>query len=151
MTTTGPYRLHASLGYHLSLAARLQERRLDEQLRTLGLTRTSWCILLAVGNEGLCQPSDIASFVGVDRTATSRALRQMEAQGLLARKSGTDDRRTRRVELTDLGRDRIAKATPYARENARKLSSALAEGEEAELMRLLCKLQRAEDVVLKTL
>ena len=79
-----PYRLHTSLGYHLSLASRLQERRLDEQLKTLGLTRTTWCILLAVGNEGLCQPSDIADFVGIDRTATSRALRHMEDDGLLA-------------------------------------------------------------------
>ncbi len=151
MTKTDPYRLQASLGYHLSIAARGQERWLDERLRPLGLTRTSWCILLAVGNEGLSQPSEIAGFVGVDRTATSRALRQMEADGLLARQSGTGDRRTRRVELTDLGRDRIARATPHARENANKLSAALAPGEEAELMRLLGKLRHAEDVVLKTL
>ncbi len=151
MNGTGPYRLQESLGYQLSIAARLQERRLDEKLKTLGLTRTSWCILLAVGNEGLSQPSDIAGFVGVDRTATSRALRQMEAQGLLARKSGTGDRRTRRVELTDLGRDRIARATPHARENADKLSAALTPEEEAELMRLLGKLRQAENIVLKTL
>ena len=154
MTETGPYRLHDSLGYHLSIAARLQERRLDEYLRTLGLTRTIWCILLAVGNEGLSQPSDIAGFVGIDRTATSRALRQMEAQGLLARNCGTDDRRTRRVELTDMGRDRIARGTPCARDNAARLSAALTPAEEAELKRLLAKLRAAEEreaLALKTL
>ena len=154
MTKTARYRLQDSLGYHLSIAARLQERRLDEHLRTIGLTRTSWCILLAVGNEGLSQPSDIAGFVGVDRTATSRALRQMEAQGLLARKCGTGDRRTRRVELTDTGRDRIARGTPFARDNAARLSAALTPAEEAELKRLLGKLRAAEDndsVALKTL
>ena len=75
MKDTTPYRLHQSLGYHLSIAARLQERRLDEQLRMLGLTRTTWCILLAVGNEGLSQPSDIAGFVGIGGVGRPRRTR----------------------------------------------------------------------------
>lgn len=151
MESTAPYRLHASLGYHLSVAARQQERRLDEQLKTLGLTRTTWCILLAVGNEGLSQPSDIARFVGIDRTATSRALRQMEADGLLARSSGTEDRRTRRVALTDAGCAAIVAATPFARQNAEIMADQLAPGEQDILMALLTKLRPDDDTPLATL
>lgn len=151
MKETTPYRLHHSLGYHLSIAARLQERRLDEQLRTLGLTRTTWCILLAVGNERLSQPSDIADFVGIDRTATSRALRHMEDDGLLARSCGTRDKRTRRVELTDKGCAAIRTATPFARENAAILAQQLDPGEEEELKRLLGKLRGPDGTALKTL
>ncbi|WP_375173394.1 MarR family winged helix-turn-helix transcriptional regulator [Pseudooceanicola sp.] len=132
-----PYRLHESLGYHLSLAARLQERRLDEMLRTVGLNRTTWCILLAVANEGLVQPSDIAGFVGIDRTATSRALRGMEAAGLLARQSGKEDKRTRRIVLTEKGRQAVIKASPFARENGRLLVALLEDGEVEELKRML--------------
>ncbi|CUH65682.1 Salmolysin [Thalassovita gelatinovora] len=145
------YRLHHSLGYHLSIAARLQERQLDENLKTLGLTRTTWCILLAAGNENLAQPSEIAKFIGIDRTATSRALRVMEADGLLARSNGTQDRRTRHVILTDKGRGLIRKGTPFARENAAALSAALSPTEEAELERLLLKLSTALEGPLKTL
>jgi DNA-binding MarR family transcriptional regulator len=47
-----------------------------------------WCILLAVEEEGLKNPSEIAQFVGIDRTATSRALRQLEDEGLIAREMG---------------------------------------------------------------
>ncbi|MDF1801949.1 MarR family winged helix-turn-helix transcriptional regulator [Thalassovita sp.] len=151
MENEPPYRLQHSLGYHLSIAARLQERRLDDQLKTLGLTRTTWCILLAVGNENLSQPSDIADFVGIDRTATSRALRHMEDDDLLARSSGTEDRRTRRVELTQKGCDAIAQATPFARANADLMSGLLEPGEEEALKQLLAKLRRAGDVQLKTL
>lgn len=151
MDSTEPYRLHASLGYHLSVAARQQERRLDEALKTLGLTRTTWCILLAVGNEGLSQPSDIAGFVGIDRTATSRALRQMETDGLLARSSGTEDRRTRRVELTANGCAAITAATPFARANAAIMAEQLAPGEQETLLRLLAKLRPADDAPLNTL
>lgn len=151
MDSTGPYRLHASLGYHLSVAARQQERRLDEALKTLGLTRTTWCVLLAVGNEGLSQPSDIAGFVGIDRTATSRALRQMEAEGLLARSSGTRDRRTRRVELTPAGCAAIEAATPFARQNAMIMADCLEPGEQQVLIALLTKLRPEDDAPLNTL
>lgn len=138
------YRLHASLGYNLSLAARLQERRLDDALKTLGLTRTTWCVLLAVGVEGHRQPSDIASFIGIDRTATSRALRTMEAAGLLTRETGPKDKRTTRVSLTDLGRKRIEQGTPYAVENNALMRAKLSAAEHEELLALLTRLTEGE-------
>lgn len=145
------YRLHASLGYALSVASRLQERRLDAHLKPLGLTRTTWCILLAVGNENLTQPSDIANFIGIDRTATSRALRQMEQRGLLGRSGGRDDRRTRQVCLSEQGREMITTVTPFAQNNAAEMSRILPAKEEAELKRLLAKLRAAAEAPLNTL
>lgn len=147
---TERYRLHASLGYNLSLAARLQERRLDESLRTLGLTRTSWCVLLALGNEDLHQPSDIARFIGIDRTATSRALRQMEAAGLIERRSGTGDRRTTTVSLTDAGRRLVDNGTPFALSNNLAMRKKLTAREYEALLRLLGKLTEGEAAGLKT-
>ena len=134
------YRLHASLGFHLSRAARVQERRLEEGLRTLGLTRTTWCILLAVGNEGLAQPSEIAEFIGIDRTATSRALRSMEADGLISRTAGNGDGRTTEVRLTTLGRARLARGTPMAEANNAVMQARLSEAEAEDLRRLLARL-----------
>ncbi len=144
------YRLHSSLGYHLSRAARVQERRLDEGLRPLGLTRTTWCILLAVGSEGLSQPSDIAEFVGIDRTATSRALRGMDAAGLIARRSGNGDGRTTEVSLTALGNKMLRRGTPAAEDNNAVMEARLSPGETEELKRLLTRLIRGE-AALKTL
>ncbi len=143
-----PYRLHASLGYNLSLAARLQERRLDEALKTMDLTRTTWCILLAVGNEGLTQPSDIASFVGIDRTATSRALRTMENAGLIEREAGHRDRRTTTVSLTDLGVQRTAQGTPYAVQNNALMRRKLGKEDYAHLVTLLERLTKGESAEL---
>lgn len=143
-----PYRLHDSLGYHLSLAARLQERRLDDALKTLGLTRITWCVLLGVGNEGLSKPSAIARFVGIDRTATSRALRGMEADGLILREDGYADRRTRRVKLTDLGQSRIEAGTPFAVSNNEIMRGKLTFSENDALLELLGKLTEGEDAEL---
>lgn len=143
-----PYRLHASLGYRLSLAARLQERRLEVGLKRLGLTRTTWCALLAVGSEGLAQPSEIAEFIGIDRTATSRALRQMEEDGMIARVGGQADRRTTTVSLTAKGRQLLAKGTPLAEANNAAMAAKLDPEEEAELQRLLSLLVKGEDTAL---
>jgi hypothetical protein len=73
--------LHESLGFQITRTARTIERRVESGLRDYGLTRVGWCILLAVEEEGLKNPSEIAQFVGIDRTATSRALRQLEDDG----------------------------------------------------------------------
>lgn len=145
------YRLHASLGYNLSLAARLQERRLDEALKTLGLTRITWCVLLGVGNEGLSKPSAIASFVGIDRTATSRALRGMEADGLIERTGGEGDKRTRRVKLTSLGQARIDAGTPFAVSNNEVMLSKLSAKEHRTFLVLLGKLTDGENAELSAL
>ncbi|MFD1911513.1 MarR family winged helix-turn-helix transcriptional regulator [Halodurantibacterium flavum] len=142
--TSTAYRLHESVLYQMTLTSRLQERRLDDALRTLGLTRITWCTLLAVQNEGLRQPSEIAEFIGVDRTALSRALRQMEEAGWLERRSGAPDRRTTTVELTAAGCDLLAAATPLVEENGRHFLGKLGPGEAAELGRLMARLREGE-------
>lgn len=151
MSATAPYRLHASLGYQLSLAARIQERRLEDGLKTLGLTRITWCVLLAIGNEDLRQPSDIASFVGIDRTAASRALRQMETDGLVERGAGAGDGRTRSVALTGRGRKLLAQGTPMAIENNAMMESRLSPAERSRLIALLQTTYAGEDVSLERL
>jgi len=145
-----PYRLQSSLGYNLSLAARLQERHFEDALRTLSLTRITWCILLAVGNENLSRPSDIARFVGIDRTATSRALRQMENAGLVQREDGAEDRRTTKVSLTELGQRRIIEGTVMAMANNAAMREKLSEDEYDALLVLLLKLTKDEDTNLTT-
>lgn len=148
MSTRPPYRLHASLGYQLSLSARIQEKRLEDGLKTLGLTRILWCALLAVGNEKLRHPSDIAAFVGIDRTATSRALRQMEAAGLIARSTSTGDRRMTSVTLTAAGRRLLARGTPLAIGNNARMVARLSPEEETELRRLLMKIREGDETPL---
>lgn len=144
MNTRTKYRLHRSIGYQLSVATRLQERRLDEKLKNLGLTRTTWCVLLAVGNELLIHPSDIADFVGIDRTATSRALRQMEAENLIEREAGAGDRRMTAVKLTKAGAERLEQGTPYAISSNAVIEASLNEHDLSELRRILSKLRNID-------
>lgn len=151
MTNPSPYRLHQSLGYQLSIASRLQERRLEEGLKTLGLTRIAWCVLLAVGSENLVQPSEIADFIGIDRTATSRTLRQMEKDALIVRRPREADRRTTEVILTPKGMELLQTGTPFAQDNNTVMERRLAPGEVLELCRLLTKIRDTDDMALSRL
>lgn len=139
------YALHDSLGYQATLAARVFERRLEDGLREAGLTRIGWCILLAVEEEGLTAPSDIAAFIGIGRTVASRALRQMEAEGLITRHNGTRDRRTTEVRATAEGMRRLTAALPAGLENNAHFNAKLTAAEREALLRLLSKLRAGED------
>ena len=142
--TRQKFGLHDSVGHHISRTARIVERRVEGNLRRFGMTRVEWCVLVAVAEEGKRNPSDIANFVGIDRTATSRALRQLEANGLIARKMGRDDRRTTEVELTAKGTERFNAALPMCRDAAQHFHAKLSDDELDMLRALLSKLTADE-------
>ncbi len=139
-----PYDLHNSPGYQLTLLSRINERRFDQGISPLGLSRVKWCVLLAVGQEGHQAPSDIAGFIGIDRTATSRALRALESDGLITRCGGQSDRRTRKVTITKDGATRLARANTIARASAERLLSKLSWYERETLSTIIEKLMAGE-------
>lgn len=144
MSSKPPYHLQAAIGYQLSRTARLQERGFEAELKHLGLSRTTWCILLAIENEGLHSPSDIADFIGIDRTATSRALRKMAGEDLIAREDTVTDGRRAYIKVTRKGCKLLAAATQFARKNAAHFEEKLTSSEQNVLRELLSKLQSGE-------
>ena len=140
------YSLHASIGYQSTLTSRVFERRLEESLKPVGLTRLNWCILLALIEEKLTSPSDIAEFVGIDRTATSRALRHMERDGLIERGTGRNDR-----SPTQEARNRLDRAIPGALSNAEHFANKLTQEDREKLATLLQRMREGEAAFLKTL
>jgi DNA-binding MarR family transcriptional regulator len=138
--TRQKFGLHDSVGHHITRTARIMERRVEGNLRRFGLTRVEWCVMVAVAEEGKKNPSEIADFVGIDRTATSRALRQLENNGLIDRAMGRDDRRTTEVRLTDRGEVQFRAALPICNEAAQHFHSKLTLDELRALKALLAKL-----------
>ncbi|MCP5074786.1 MAG: winged helix-turn-helix transcriptional regulator [Rhodobacteraceae bacterium] len=133
------YSLHDGLGYKLTLAARVNNQRFEARLAKLGLSRQMWCILIAVGEQGLSFPSDIAAYIGINRTAASRSLRHMEELGLLQRRSGTKDKRTTEVELTAKGTSARDASLPLAFETQAEQRQNLSPQEHQVLLELLDK------------
>lgn len=139
-----PYELHESFGYRMTLLSRINERAFEARIADLGISRIMWCILLGVGQEDIVHPSAIATYVGIDRTATSRALRAMEARGLVTRSNGAGDGRTTEVAITDMGREVLSQATAAARDNASWYTDKLTQAELDRFGQLLDKLLQDE-------
>ncbi len=139
MRNSEHYSLHDGLGYKLTLAARVNNQRFEAKLAGLEISRQMWCVLVAVGEQSLTLPSEIAAYVGINRTAASRSLRQMEQTGLLQRTSGTEDKRTTQVELTAAGKQTLQASLPLAFETQAEQREKLSPREHQKLLELLDK------------
>ena len=128
----------------MSLVARMLERVFDGQLAELEVTRGMWAVLLAAEQEGYSKPSEIAEFVGIDRTAVSRLLRTLEHRGLVRRANSAHDGRARAVTVTAQGRAVLTRATAGAHETARWYKTKLTKKEQSDLDALLNKLLEGE-------
>lgn len=86
----------------LITAARLVQRRQDDALAPLGLTRAAVIALEAMEPVPLNQ-EQLAGKVHVQPQTLGKVLSRMEAQGLITRTRSTADRRQIHVRLTEAG------------------------------------------------
>ncbi|HJW00351.1 MAG TPA: MarR family transcriptional regulator [Arthrobacter sp.] len=93
----------------LSLAARLVQRRQDEALAPLGLTRAAVIALEGLAFGALDQ-EQLAAAVHAKSQTLGRILARMQAEGLVSRTRHPHDRRQLVIGLTGAGRTALAAA-----------------------------------------
>lgn len=86
----------------LTTAARLVQRRFDDALAPLGLTRAAVIALKAMSNRPMNQ-EQLAVAVHVQSQTLGRVLTRLAEEGLVTRKRDPHDRRQFQVEITDAG------------------------------------------------
>jgi DNA-binding MarR family transcriptional regulator len=101
---------------HAQRAARALARRFDEALRPFGLTNGQFSLLMATNRPAPTTIGALALTLAMDRTTLTAALKPLVRDGLVAMQVDPDDRRGRRVSLTDSGHARLAAALPAWRE-----------------------------------
>ncbi|WP_419910982.1 MarR family winged helix-turn-helix transcriptional regulator [Hoeflea sp.] len=138
------YRLHARLGYKVSRLARLMETQLEEMLNPFGITRLMWCILSGVGLEDIKTPSALASYVGIARSAVSRALRTMEETGLITRCGAGGDGRGVEIGLTEKGKAVLEQCRPLVERLNEHFTGKIEENELQSVLRLVDALSAGE-------
>jgi DNA-binding MarR family transcriptional regulator len=90
--------------------ARRVTRLYDDALARHGINAGQLSILAAVHAMDRPSVQALADVSDMDQSAMSRALVPLERDGLVGSARDTVDRRRRRVELTDAGRDRLRAA-----------------------------------------
>jgi DNA-binding MarR family transcriptional regulator len=90
-------------------AARAITRQFDRALRAHGIKATQFTLLAALTLKGPQSISELAEFIGADRTTLTRNLAVAEQQSLVAIRPG-EDARARIVSITSIGRHTLRRA-----------------------------------------
>lgn len=116
---------------HAQRAARTLARRFDVALRPAGVTSGQFSLLMSLNRPAPPTISAVADVLAMDRTTVTANLKPLARRGLVSLEVDADDRRGRRVALTEAGRAVLAEATPiWVREHA-AVEAALDGGGEA--------------------
>jgi DNA-binding MarR family transcriptional regulator len=77
--------------------------RYGDVIKTTKLTPVQFEILLYLDSFAPCSVSDVAQFMVVDKSTSSRVLRGIEDRGLIQLELDSEDRRRRKIRLTEGG------------------------------------------------
>lgn len=113
-------------------AARVMERQ--------GAPLVHWQLISAITHEGLHSQVALAERVGMDPAGTSRALDQLEEEGLVKRTRSGKDRRRVSVTLTPKGRRWYARARDLVMAELSPVFEPLSAHEARQLEALLSRL-----------
>ena len=91
--------------FAVARVTRRWRKMLDERLKDLGVTQARWStmVYLEKGGEGLTQ-RELASLMAIENPTLVRLLVSLEQQNLIERRPCPNDRRARRLHLTNAGR-----------------------------------------------
>ncbi|SDF74627.1 MULTISPECIES: MarR family winged helix-turn-helix transcriptional regulator [Thalassobaculum] len=125
---------------HLQRAARAVARRFDEALRPFGLTNGQFSLLMSLNRPSPPRIGDLVPLLAMDRTTLTAAFKPLERRGLVRVLVDPEDRRGRRIEITDAGRDALVAAVPVWRRTHDEVDALVAsrnlDGLRADLLSL---------------
>ncbi len=110
--------------FALRQATRVVSQFYDQRLAPAGLRTTQFSLLSWLKYRGPCTINQLAAQMVMDRTTLGRNLRPLERDGLLRLEVDADDRRARKLALTEEGQARLAAARPLWLEAQREFEAA---------------------------
>ena len=111
-----------------------------EECGALGLTPVQFSVLSAVAETPGREQARLTEQVGVDRTTRAGVVARLEAQGLVRRRAGRDDRRVKNVFATAAGKALLRRMEAPARRAHERTIAALAPAEREAFLQGLAQL-----------
>ena len=97
--------------FNVRKSARVLTQHYDTAMQSIDLRVTQFTILAVLSSHSGITVTVLAGYLMMDRTTLTRNLRPLEKQGLVNTRPG-DDKRTRLIELSKKGKNRLEKAIP---------------------------------------
>lgn len=137
------FRLENFLPYRLSVLSNTVSEGIAQTYRAeFGLSVTEWRIIAVIGRYPGLSASEVVERTAMDKVAISRAVKRLEARGLVERAEHASDRRRRPLRLSpDRGRPVFEEIVPRAQQYEASLLASLGARELAQLEHLLARLE----------
>ncbi|UIR56151.1 MarR family transcriptional regulator [Sphingobacterium sp. SRCM116780] len=128
-----------TIDYFLKISWQTIANKYNQIATQYGFTQAAGYILINIHKEGT-PVSQIANLTGVKTTSLSRVLNNLEKLGFIYREASEFDKRSVKVYLTELGKEKRELAKDVVRNFNHYLESNLTEKERSQLMKSLTKL-----------
>lgn len=94
--------MKSTLGSDLARLVRVWRALIDQRLKPLELTQTHWVTLYNINRLPPDQSQiQLAKAIGIEQPSLVRTLDQLEEKGLITRHTCANDRRAKRIKLTE--------------------------------------------------
>jgi DNA-binding MarR family transcriptional regulator len=134
------YRLEEQVGFILREVSQRHSSIFSDQMLP-DLTPTRFAALAKLYEKGPLTQNELGRQIAMDAASIKGVVGKLTDLGLVAVSDDTSDRRRRRVQLTDVGRQTTRTAIPLARDITRETLDRLTVSERAQLLRLLGKMR----------
>lgn len=139
-TTLEVYNRCLCFGVHR--AARALARRFDAALAPLGISHGQYSLMVSLNRPVPPRLGETAAFLAMDRTTLTANLKPLERQGYVKVVPDKEDRRSRRLVLTESGHEILIKAAPIWRSTHDEVDAHIS-GQPAELRAQLMAISTA--------
>src|ERR1051325_2209738 len=137
------FNLENTLGYLINRCAILLKSELTHRFNQVGydVTPEEWVILNRLWEQDGLSQNELAERTIRDKTTITRFLHQMEAKGLITRKSSKEDGRFKKVQLTANGQKLKSSLIPIAQGMLAEAATAISKDEVQTVLGLLKKIE----------
>ncbi|WP_374949143.1 MarR family winged helix-turn-helix transcriptional regulator [Mucilaginibacter sp.] len=130
-----------TIDYFLKIVWQTVANRYNQLVTEFGITQSIGYLLINIDEEGTTV-SQAAALLGLKSTSLSRMLNQLEETGLIYRKSNQGDKRSVKIYLTDLGKEKRQLAKNVVKQFNNYLNAHISDADKQYLTDMLKKINQ---------
>lgn len=130
-----------TIDYFLKIVWQTVANRYNQIVTEFGITQSIGYLLINIDEEGTTV-SQAAALLGLKSTSLSRMLNQLEQSGLIYRASNQGDKRSVKIYLTDLGKEKRQLAKNVVKQFNNYLNAHISDADKQYLTEMLRKINQ---------
>ncbi|TCI93559.1 MarR family winged helix-turn-helix transcriptional regulator [Tenacibaculum sp. M341] len=132
-----------SIGPWLGKTVKMIDYFLQESFESdnLDITKEQMIVLKKLYNQDGLYQNELARLIFRNKSSLARLLSKMESKNYISRKSSKEDKRIKKVFLTDTGKEVFEKAIPIIKNMLSKMEETITSDEKEQMITILKKVQ----------